>query len=132
MKADTERKKRFNAKLHKRKDFLHVHLSKQLKEKLKTKKRALLVRRGDKVKIMRGSSKGKEGKITKVNHVDSKVFIEGITKRTARGREVLVAFEPSNLLLIERGEKGKMIKEEIKAEVKEKEKTEKTVQKAVV
>lgn len=131
MKADTERKKRFHAKLHKKKDFLHVHLSKQLREKLKTTKRALLVHEGDKVKVMRGSNKGKEGKITKVNHNDVKVFIEELTKRTARGREIQIAFEPSNLLLLDRGDKGKKVAtQEIKTEIKE-EKTEKVVQKAV-
>jgi len=117
-KADTERKRHFNAKLHKKRDFLHVHLSKPLKEKLKTKKRALLVRKGDKVKVMRGSSKGKEGKVASVDYVKLKVYLEGIAKRTARGREMLVGFEASNLLLLERGERGKITKEEVKTEIK--------------
>lgn len=101
MKSDTERKIRYNAKIHKKKDFLHVHLSKDLRQKLKTKKRAILVHKGDKVKIMRGFAKTKVGKVAKVNYNKVKVYVEGISKRTARGKEVLVAIEPSNLLLLE-------------------------------
>lgn len=104
-KADTERKRRYNADLHKKRDFLHVHLSKALKERLKTTKRAMLVRKGDKVKIMRGKHKGKEGKISNVDYIDVKVFIEGVMQRTGRGKETFIPFEPSNLLLLERVEK---------------------------
>ncbi len=101
MKSDTERKMYYNAKLHKKKDFLHVHLSKDLRQKLKIKKRAILVHKGDKVKIMRGFARDKVGKVVKVNYNKVKVYVEGISKRTARGKEVLVAIEPSNLLLLE-------------------------------
>ncbi|MBS3068321.1 50S ribosomal protein L24 [Candidatus Micrarchaeota archaeon] len=101
MKSDTERKIRYNAKIHKKKDFLHVHLSKDLRQKLKTKKRSLLVHKGDKVKIMRGFARDKTGKVADVNYNKVKVYVEGVTKRTARGKEVLTALEPSNLLLLE-------------------------------
>lgn len=101
MKPDTERKKYYNARLHKKKDFLHVHLSKDLRQKLKIKKRALLIHKGDKVMVMRGSGRNKTGKVAKVNYNKSKVYIEGISNRTARGKEILVALEPSNLLLLE-------------------------------
>jgi large subunit ribosomal protein L24 len=101
MKSDTERKMFYQAKRHKRTKRLHVHVSKELKAKLKRKVRALLVRKGDKVKIMRGPGKGNTGKVVKVNHSKMKVFVEGVVIRTARGREMLVALQPSNLLLNE-------------------------------
>lgn len=101
MKADTERKKRYNARLHEKKAFLHVHLSKELRQRLKIKKRSLLVHKGDKVKIMRGSNRGKIGKVAKVNYNKTKVYVEGISNRTARGKEVPVPLESSNLLLVE-------------------------------
>ena len=101
MKPDTERKKRYNAKLDTKKNFLHVHVSKELRKKLNVKKRSLLVHKGDKVKIMRGSSRDKIGKVVRVNYNKVKVYVEGVSKRTARGKEVLMALEPSNLLLIE-------------------------------
>ena len=101
MKADTERTIRYQSKMHKKKDFLHVHVSKELKKKLKVTKRSLLVHKGDKVKIMRGFARDKTGKVADVDYNNTKVYVEGISKRTARGKEVLVALQPSNLMLIE-------------------------------
>ncbi len=101
MKSDTERKMFYKAKRHERTKRLHVHVSKELKAKLKKKVRALLVRKGDKVKIMRGPGKGNTGKVVKVNHSKMKVYVEGVVIRTARGREMLVALQPSNLVLNE-------------------------------
>jgi len=49
---------------------------------------------------MRGFSKGKEATVIRVSYGSSKVYLEGISNRTARGKEVLYAFEPSNLLLL--------------------------------
>ncbi|MFH0885145.1 MAG: 50S ribosomal protein L24 [Candidatus Micrarchaeota archaeon] len=100
MKSDTERKKFYSEKLHKRKSRLHVHLSKDLRAKLKVKKRAVLVRKGDTVKVMRGPGKGKEAKVSDVNTLRLKVFVEGVVVKNVRGREVSIALEPSNLLLL--------------------------------
>ena len=127
MKSDTERKKYYSEKLHKRKSRLHVHLSKDLRGKLKTKKRAILVRKNDRVKIMRGPEMGKEAKVARVNVNSRKVYLEGIAAKNSKGKEIPLALEPSNLLLIglEPTEERKMIfkedafkKEEKKAEKK--------------
>jgi large subunit ribosomal protein L24 len=98
-KPRTQRKFRYTAPLHLRKNFVHVHLSKELREK--TKKRAVQVRKGDKVKIMRGKFKGKEGKVAKVDLSDVKVFVEGITIKKANGKETFYPLDPSNLMIIE-------------------------------
>jgi len=100
MKADTERKRYHKEKLHKRKNRLHVHLSKDLRAKLKVKKRSILVRSGDRVRVMRGPGKGKEAKIADVNTVRRKVYVEGVVSKTAKGRETPTALEPSNLMLL--------------------------------
>lgn len=100
MKADTERKKFYSEKLHKKKNRMYVHLSKELQKKLKGKKRSLSVHKGDRVKVMRGSMKGKEGKIGSVSVVHKKISIEGMTRKNAKGDERSIPFEPSNLLLI--------------------------------
>lgn len=100
MKSDTERKKYYSEKIHKKKNRLHIHLSKDLTNKMLVKKRAILARKGDTVKIMRGPGKGKSGKLTKVSTLKRKVYVEGIAAKTLRGREVPIAIEPSNLLLI--------------------------------
>ena len=125
MKSDTERKIRYQSKMHKKKDFLNIHVSKDLRSKMKSKKRSMLVHKGDNVKVMRGFAKGKTGKIANVDYNKSRVYVEGITKRTARGKEILVSLEPSNVMLME----AEMTKErkELFSETKEKpaEKTEK-------
>jgi large subunit ribosomal protein L24 len=100
MKPDTERKKYYEEKLHRRKKRMHVHLSKALRGKLKSKRRAIGLRSGDQVRIMRGPRKGKEGKVIRVSTVRRKVYLEGMTVRNARAKEVAIPMEPSNLLLI--------------------------------
>ncbi|MEM4366629.1 MAG: 50S ribosomal protein L24 [Candidatus Anstonellales archaeon] len=77
------------------------HISKALRKKLGARKRSISVRKGDRVKVMRGEYKGKEGTVAKVNSKAGKVYIEGITVKNARGKEVLVPFDASNLLLTE-------------------------------
>lgn len=121
MKKDAERKKFYEAKLHERKNMMHVHVSKELGKKLNTKKRALLVNKGDAVKIMRGSHRGKAGKVAKVNYNKLKVYLEGVSRKNAKGTEILIAFQPSNLMLTElnmskerKGEFGTAQKEEPK------------------
>jgi len=101
MKPDTERKKRYSAKLHEKKDYLNVHVSKELKGKMKVKKRSILVNKGDTVKVMRGKYKGKTAKVGRVSHLKIKVYLEGLTVKNAKGDEKLIAFQPSNLMIME-------------------------------
>ncbi len=97
-----KRKKRlleFAAPLHERQKLVAAHLSKELRARLK--KRSLPVRKGDKVKVMRGKFKKKEGKIVSINLSKARVFVEGCVSKKQGGKEVLVPLHPSNLLLIE-------------------------------
>ncbi len=100
-KPRTQRKAMYEAKLHEKHALVAVHLSKELKAKLNTKARSLPVRKGDRVKIMRGSHAGKTGKISEVDLKSSLVFIEGIVTRKAKGGEVLVSIRPSKLLMLD-------------------------------
>lgn len=101
-----QRKYRANAPLHIRKKFVSVHLSKDLRKKIG--KRNIAVKKDDKVKIMRGKFKGKEGKIMKVDTKKSKVTIEGMNVSKMDGSKANVKFQPSNLQIIEIAErKGK-------------------------
>jgi len=92
-----QRKFRYSAPLHLRRHFLASHLSKELREK--KKKRAMVVRVGDKVRIMRGQYKGKEGVVKEVDLKKCVVFVEGITRKRVGGQEVFVPLQPSNLLI---------------------------------
>lgn len=100
MKSDTERKRYYSEKLHRKKNRLHVHLSKDLRSKLKTRKRAILVRKEDRVRVMRGPGMDKEARVVRVSTLARKVYVEGIVSKNRKGKENVLALEPSNLLLI--------------------------------
>jgi len=101
MKSDSERKRFYCAKNHERTRRMRVHLSKELRSRLKQKKRSLLLRKGDVVSVMRGPGKGKNAKVIRSSHSKMRVFVEGVNVRTSKGREVLVPLQPSNLMLVE-------------------------------
>jgi len=98
-KPNKQRKYRFNAPLHIRGSFLNVHLSKELRSKYGT--RALRVRTGDKVRIMRGQFKTQEGKVEEVNVKKLKVYISKIEHVKKDGSKARYPIQPSNLLLVE-------------------------------
>jgi large subunit ribosomal protein L24 len=98
-KPNKQRKYRFNAPLNIRGVFLNAHLSKELREKYGI--RALRVRTGDKVRIMRGQFKKQEGKIEEVNVKKLKVYISKIEHVKRDGTKARYPIEPSNLLLVE-------------------------------
>lgn len=102
-----QRKERFQSPLHLKRKMLAAHLSKEAREKLKTKRRSLVVRKGDKVKVLRGDKKGHVGKVARVDIKKIKVFVEGVTSREAKGTEKLAPVDPSNLLIIEAGASDK-------------------------
>lgn len=97
-KPGKQRKFLFTAPLHIRRKMLAAHLSKELREKYKT--RGLPVRKGDEVEVMRGEFKKKKGKISKINLNEYKVYVEGVTRKRTTGVDVQVAFHPSNLKLV--------------------------------
>jgi len=99
-KPSKQRKRLCQGKLHTRKAVLNAHLSPELRKEMKGK-RSLMIKKGDKVKIMRGKNKKKEGKIVNVDHKKAKVFIEKITRKKADGTEKLIPIKASNLLIIE-------------------------------
>lgn len=89
----------FKAPLHERQKLVSAHLSKELRARLK--KRSIAVRKGDRVRVMRGKFRKREGKIVRVNLKKSRVFIEGLVVRKQSGKEVLAPIHASNLLVLE-------------------------------
>ncbi|MEM0149577.1 MAG: 50S ribosomal protein L24 [Candidatus Micrarchaeaceae archaeon] len=90
---------RFGAPLHMRQHFLHAHLSKELKEKMKLTKRSLQISKGDSVKVVSGGNKGKEGKVTKVNIRKGFIYIDSIKKKNSKGKEFDVPVHVSNVYI---------------------------------
>jgi large subunit ribosomal protein L24 len=97
-KPKKQRKYRFNAPLHVKKNFLSVNLSKALRQKYGT--RNLSVRKGDKVKIVRGQHRKKEGKVIKVFRKYQKIHVEGIDNNKKDGSKTPVSIQPSNVMIL--------------------------------
>lgn len=92
-----QRKYRHNAPLHVRHKFLGVRLSSEYTRQFG--RRTLPVRKGDEVRLMRGSSSGLKGIVEKIDMKKNKVYVEGIIAKKVDGSEVMKAMEPSNLMI---------------------------------
>ncbi|RLE46916.1 50S ribosomal protein L24 [Candidatus Woesearchaeota archaeon] len=88
-----------NAPLHVKSKLMGSHLSKELRVKYKS--RALRVRKGDKVKILRGQFKGKTGSVERIDTKKQSVFVTGIEILKKDGSKTLYPLHYSNLLIIE-------------------------------
>lgn len=98
-KAKKQRKYRYNAPLHIKKKFVGSHLSKELRERYKT--RSMSIVKGDKVKVVRGQFKGHTGKVEEVNIRKCKIFIAGIEIQKKDGSKTSCPINPSNVSIIE-------------------------------
>ena len=98
-KPNKQRKYRFKAPLHIKGAFLNVHLSKELREKYHT--RALRIRVGDKVKIMRGKFKKQEAKIEEVDVKGTKLYLSKVEHTKRDGTKARHHVQPSNVMIIE-------------------------------
>jgi large subunit ribosomal protein L24 len=94
-----QRKYVANAPLHTQGTFLHVHLSKALRDKHKT--RVLRVRKGDKVKVLRGGNRGAEQKVDRVDTKNGRVFLQKMERAKKEGGVIPIPFSPSNLMITE-------------------------------
>lgn len=111
-----QRKYRHNAPLHIKKKFLGGHLSKELRKQYQ--KRTIGIKKGDKVKIMRGKHKGKVGTVEKVSVQHTKIYIQGLDFKKREGSKALYPLEPSNLLITELNTEDKKRIKGIKEEKK--------------
>ncbi len=92
-----QRLKVYEADLTLQQKLMAGHLSKELRAKHGT--RGLPIRVGDTVKVMRGDYKGKTGAINQVDRARNNVYITGLMRKKADGKEAFLAFRPSNLLI---------------------------------
>ena len=98
-KPKKQKKYRLNAPLHIKRKFVHAHLSKELMKKYK--KRSVGIRTGDKVMIMRGAFKKREGKVEEVELKRTKIYISGVEVTKKDGTKAKIPIEPSNLMITE-------------------------------
>ncbi|ASJ02233.1 50S ribosomal protein L24 [Thermococcus profundus] len=98
-KPGKQRKFLYNAPLHLRQKIIAAPLSRELREKYGV--RNLPVREGDKVKIVRGDFRGKEGKVMEVDLKRYRIHVEGVTQTKVDGTEVFYPIHPSNVIIVE-------------------------------
>lgn len=94
-----QRKFLYNAPLHLRSKIMAATLSKGLRNKYGI--RSMPIREGDKVRVMRGDFKGKEGKVVEVDLKRYRIHVEGVTQKRTDGTEVFYPLHPSNVMIIE-------------------------------
>lgn len=97
IKPRKQRKRLYNAPLHKKRKWVAAHLAENLL--LKYDHRSASVVKGDTVKVMRGSFKGHEDKVAQINIRKQIVEIEGITTVKADGTKIAKPMHASNLLI---------------------------------
>ena len=101
-----------DAPLHARKSFVSSTLSDTLRKQFG--KRSFSLRKGDEVEVMRGSAKGKKGKITKVDLKKLKVYVDSLKIRKANGTETEYPVSPSNLRITKLDLEDKMRQKALK------------------
>ncbi|CAO3609538.1 unnamed protein product [Cunninghamella blakesleeana] len=91
------RKANFTAPSHIRQKLMSSALSKELKEKHSVN--ALPIRRDDEVLVVRGTYKGREGKVVQVYRKKYVIHIERVTREKANGATVPIGIHPSNVVI---------------------------------
>ncbi|KAL9107395.1 MAG: hypothetical protein Q9227_007679 [Pyrenula ochraceoflavens] len=72
-------------------------LSKELREKHNV--RSVPVRKDDEVQIIRGTNKGREGKITSVYRLKYVVHVERVNREKSNGQSVPIGIHPSKVVV---------------------------------
>ena len=91
------RKAHFTASSFQRRKIMSSRVSKDLQKKHSV--RSVPVRKGDEVKIVRGTYKTKSGKVTQVYRKKWCLHVEKITKDKANGQTIQIPIHPSNCVI---------------------------------
>ncbi|PYH46484.1 60S ribosomal protein uL24 [Aspergillus saccharolyticus JOP 1030-1] len=91
------RKAHFSAPSSERRVILSASLNKELREKYGV--RSIPIRKGDEVQIVRGSNKGRDGKITSVYRLKWCIHVERVVREKSNGQSVPLPIHPSNVVI---------------------------------
>ena len=92
-----QRKRLYNAPAHLRHKLMAAPLAPELISSKGAK--ALPVRKGDTVRIVRGDHIGFEGKVSRVDLKRYRVFLEGLTREKVDGTSIFVSVHPSKVMI---------------------------------
>ena len=108
-----KRKALYLTALHSARRLLHSNVSDELRKKIE--RRSVLVSKGDRVKIMRGSNRNVTGKVTEVDYKRRVVFVEGVSSEGRRSKKQSpTPIDPSKLQVLEQAEK-KVLRKDAKS-----------------
>ena len=96
-KPTKQRKMLYQAPAHIRYRLFTAPLSPELRASHGVK--ALPIRSGDSVRVMRGDKKGFEGKITRIDRKKYRVYVEGLTREKVDGTTIFVPVHPSKVMI---------------------------------
>merc|ERR1712028_152513 len=91
------RKAHFSAPSSVRRKIMSAHLNKELSHKHHVK--AMPIRKDDEVIVVRGSHRGREGKVIQVYRKKYVIHIERVTREKSNGSTVNVGIHPSNVMI---------------------------------
>ncbi|KAF9938590.1 hypothetical protein BGZ67_010678 [Mortierella alpina] len=91
------RKAHFSAPSDLRRKIMSASLSKELREKHSA--RSIPIRKDDEVMVVRGSFKGREGKVVQVYRRKWVIHIERVNREKANGASVAVGIHPSKVVV---------------------------------
>lgn len=95
-----QRGRLYQAPLHKRRKMIASHLSsKYLEDAKHYYPRSAVVRKGDTVKIIRGSFSGHIGKVESVDTKSIRIKVDGATIAKADGTQIAAKIHPSNVII---------------------------------
>ncbi len=128
--ARKQRKARANASLHTKQKFVSAHLSSELRKK--HSRRSIQLKKGDKVKVLRGQFKKKEDLVEKVDLKREKIYVKGVELVKKDGSKVAYPLNASNLMItsLELSDKKRKAKLSGKKTAKAEEKKEAPAKKA--
>ncbi|KAK9457289.1 translation protein SH3-like domain-containing protein [Dipodascopsis uninucleata] len=91
------RKAHFAAPSSVKRVIMSAPLSKELREQYKV--RSMPIRKDDEISVVRGSYKGKDGKVTQVYRLKYVIQVEKLTKEKVDGSSVPVSVHPSKVVI---------------------------------
>jgi len=91
------RKTHFSAPSSVRRTIMSAPLSKELREKYNV--RSIPIRKDDEVTVVRGSNKGREGKVTSVYRLKYIIHVERLVREKSNGQSIPLGVAPSKVVV---------------------------------
>jgi large subunit ribosomal protein L24 len=112
-----QRKYAYNAPLHIKQKMVSSHLSPELRKKHGF--RNVQVKKGDKVRVMKGQYSKKEAKVDRIDLKRERVYLTGVEVVKKDGTKLPLTFIASNLMIIELNLADKKRKQKLEQKNKE-------------